>query len=164
MSNDRGDLWVTFNGEIYNHLELRRRLEPRHAFASRSDTEVLLHLYEEMGEDMLPLLDGMFAFALPGPRGLLLARDPLGIKPLYYGRRGDLVLAASELKAFPPMDELHALPAGHFLILGEPNHSQRRIASTRGLLLPRACRTVHRGAPRGRRPLRRSGAAWNGPW
>jgi asparagine synthase (glutamine-hydrolysing) len=119
MSNDRGDLWVTFNGEIYNHLELRRRLEPRHAFASRSDTEVLLHLYEECAEDMLPLLDGMFAFVLTGPRGLLMARDPLGIKPLYYGRRGDLVLAASELKAFPPMDELHALPAGHFLILGD---------------------------------------------
>jgi asparagine synthase (glutamine-hydrolysing) len=125
MTNDRGDLSVTFNGEIYNHLELRRDLEPRHAFASRSDTEVLLHLYEERGEDMLPLLDGMFAFVLAGPRGLLMARDPLGIKPLYYGRCGDLVLAASELKAFPPMDELHALPAGHFLVLGEPRSIPR---------------------------------------
>jgi asparagine synthase (glutamine-hydrolysing) len=125
MSNGRGDLSVTFNGEIYNHLELRRHLEPRHAFASRSDTEVLLHLYEEHGEDMLPLLDGMFAFALAGSRGLLMARDPLGIKPLYYGRCGDLFLAASELKAFPPMDELYALPAGHFLILGEPRNFPR---------------------------------------
>lgn len=117
MVNERGDLAVTFNGEIYNHLELRRALEPRHLFSTRSDTEVLLHLYEEEGEDMLSRLDGMFAFALAGPGGLLLARDPLGIKPLYYGRLGNLFLAASEIKAFPPMDELRALPAGHFLIL-----------------------------------------------
>ncbi|MFA7329445.1 MAG: asparagine synthase-related protein [Candidatus Delongbacteria bacterium] len=115
--NERGDLAVVFNGEIYNHLELRRELAGRHEFRTCSDTEVLLHLYEEVGEDLLGRLDGMFALALAGPAGLLLARDPLGIKPLYYGRAGDLVLAASELKAFPPMDELRALPAGHFLFL-----------------------------------------------
>lgn len=123
MVNERGDLAVSFNGEIYNHLELRGPLESRHAFRTRSDTEVLLHLYEEVGEDMLPLLDGMFAFALAGPRGLLLARDPLGIKPLYYGRAGDLLLVASELKAFPAMDEVRALPAGHFAVVPPPEPS-----------------------------------------
>ncbi|HTP29901.1 MAG TPA: asparagine synthetase B, partial [Anaeromyxobacteraceae bacterium] len=86
MVNERGDLSVVFNGEIYNHLELRRELEARHIFHSRSDTEVLLHLYEDEGEDMLRRLDGMFAFAIAGSHGLLVARDPLGIKPLYVGR------------------------------------------------------------------------------
>lgn len=118
MMNERGDLAVSFNGEIYNHLALRRDIEDHHVFKTRSDTEVLLHLYEEMGEDMLSRLDGMFAFALAGPRGMLLARDPIGIKPLYYGRKGKTFIAASELKAFPEMDELQALPAGHAVIAG----------------------------------------------
>jgi asparagine synthase (glutamine-hydrolysing) len=119
MANERGDLTLTFNGEIYNHLDFRHKLEERHIFKTRSDSEVLLHLYEEESEDMLDQLDGMFAFALAGPHGLLLARDPLGIKPLYTGRRGDMFMAASELKAFPRMDELHMLPAGHALLAGE---------------------------------------------
>jgi len=119
MANERGDLAVAFNGEIYNHRELRRDIEDRHAFRTRADTEVLLHLYEEEGEDMLERLDGMFAIALAGEKGLLLARDSLGIKPLYYGRKGDLFLAASELKAFPRgMDELSVLPAGHAMLAG----------------------------------------------
>ena len=118
MINERGDLAVIFNGEIYNHLDLRRRLEDRHFFRTRSDTEVLLHLYEDEHEDMLDQLDGMFALTLAGPQGVLLARDTLGIKPLYYGCRGHLFLAASELKAFPPMDELRMLPAGHALLAG----------------------------------------------
>jgi asparagine synthase (glutamine-hydrolysing) len=121
MTNERGDLAISFNGEIYNYLDLRQRLHDRHLFHTRSDTEVLVHLYEDIQEDMLDQLDGMFAMALAGPHGLLLARDPLGIKPLYYGRKGDTFLAASELKAFPPMDELHMLPAGHaMLATGEP--------------------------------------------
>ena len=121
MFNERRDLAVVFNGEIYNHLELRKPLESRHQFSSRSDTEILLHMYEEEGEDMLPKLDGMFAFALAGPQGILMARDPLGIKPLYYGRHDKTFLAASELKAFPAMDELYALPAGHAVLgNGEP--------------------------------------------
>ncbi|HTO21606.1 MAG TPA: asparagine synthase-related protein [Spirochaetia bacterium] len=113
MVNERGDLSVVFNGEIYNHLELRRELEARHIFQSRSDTEVLLHLYEEEGEDMLRRLDGMFAFAIAGSHGLLVARDPLGIKPLYVGRAPGTTYIASELKAFPPVDAIEALPAGH---------------------------------------------------
>jgi asparagine synthase (glutamine-hydrolysing) len=118
MTNETGDLAIAFNGEIYNHLALRQPLEGRHVFTNRSDTEVLLHLYEEEGEDMLGRLDGMFALALAGPHGLLLARDPLGIKPLYFGRKGGSVLAASELKAFPPMDDLAMLPAGHAVFAG----------------------------------------------
>jgi asparagine synthase (glutamine-hydrolysing) len=116
MTNERGDLGIAFNGEIYNHLDLRRKLEERHHFRTRSDTEVLLHLYEDEHEDMLDQLDGMFAMALAGPLGLLLARDPLGIKPLYCGHRGNTFLAASELKAFPPMDDLRMLPAGHAML------------------------------------------------
>lgn len=118
IANERGDLLVAFNGEIYNHLALRQPIEGRHLFRTRSDTEVLLHLYEEEGEDMLHRLDGMFAIALAGPHGLLLARDPLGIKPLYYGRRGDAFYAASELKAFPATDEIKMLPAGHAMLVG----------------------------------------------
>lgn len=118
MTNERGDLFVAFNGEIYNHLELRRRIKERHVFKTRSDTEVLLHLYEEEGADMLLKLDGMFAIALAGPHGLFLARDPLGIKPLYYGRQGETFFAASELKAFPPVDEVKMLSAGHAMLAG----------------------------------------------
>jgi len=117
MTNEEGDLAVSFNGEIYNHRELRSSIDGHHTFKTRSDTEVLLHLYEEMGEDMLPKLDGMFAFAIAGPRGVLLARDPMGIKPLYYGRCGNVFAAASEIKAFPPMDELYQFPAGHAMIV-----------------------------------------------
>lgn len=118
MANERGDLAIAFNGEIYNHRELRRQIERRHVFRTRSDTEVLLHLYEEQGEDLLPRLDGMFALALAGPHGLLVARDALGIKPLYYGRRGDTMIFGSELKVFPEMDDLQVLPAGHAMVAG----------------------------------------------
>lgn len=118
MTNERQDLLVAFNGEIYNHLELRSKLEAHHVFKTRSDTEVLLHMYEEEGEDLFRHLDGMFAIALAGPHGLLLARDPMGIKPLYYGWRGKIFMAASELKAFPAMDEIHMLPAGHAMLVG----------------------------------------------
>lgn len=118
MMNETRDLAVAFNGEIYNHRSLRAPIEERHRFATRSDTEVLLHLYEEEGEDMIARLDGMFAFALLGSNGMLVARDPLGIKPLYYGWKRGTFIAASEISAFPEMDELHALPAGHMLSVG----------------------------------------------
>jgi asparagine synthase (glutamine-hydrolysing) len=118
LRNEAGDLAVALNGEIYNHLALRAPLEGRHRFATRSDTEVLVHLWEEVGEDVLPRLDGMFAVAIAGPRGLLLARDPLGIKPLYWAEEGGVFLAASEMKAFPPVRGIRALPAGHALRAG----------------------------------------------
>ena len=87
MSNEDGSIWLTYNGEIYNHEDLREQLHSLgHRFRSRSDTEVIVHGYEQWGIDgVLERLRGMFAFALYDPRlGLLLARDRLGIKPLYY--------------------------------------------------------------------------------
>lgn len=104
MANEAGTLCIVHNGEIFNAPELRRELEARgHRFVTtNSDTEVLLRLYEEKGEAMLGDLNGMFAFVLyDRPRGLLFgARDPVGIKPLYYTRRASLFAFASELKSF----------------------------------------------------------------
>jgi asparagine synthase (glutamine-hydrolysing) len=100
MSNEDGSLWLVFNGEIYNFRELRRELEPRHRFKSRTDAEVLIHLYEERGDDAVAALEGMFAFALwdAGRQRLLLARDRAGKKPLYYHDGPGLFAFASEVK------------------------------------------------------------------
>src|SRR5712692_11205731 len=90
MATDDGALVVTFNGEIYNYLELRRELQAHgHVFHTQSDTEVLLHGYRQWGRDMPARLKGMFAFALAdrGRRQLFLARDRFGEKPLFYVER-----------------------------------------------------------------------------
>lgn len=108
MTNEDGNVWITLNGEIYNHAELRPSLEARgHHYRTRSDTETILHLYEEEGERCVERLRGMFAFAIwdRARRELLLARDRLGIKPLYYAVNGNELLFASEIKAI-----LAALP------------------------------------------------------
>ena len=102
MMNANGKLVVTFNGEIYNYRQLRASLETRgHVFRTQTDTEVLLHLYAEKGEDMVHDLRGMFAFGLwdAEKSALLLARDPYGIKPLYYADDGWTVRFASQVKA-----------------------------------------------------------------
>ncbi len=102
MPNADGTLIVTFNGEIYNYRELRRSLETRgYRFRSNSDTEVLLHLYAEKGEAMVHDLRGMFAFAIwdTRHRRLFMARDPYGIKPLYYADDGRTLRFASQVKA-----------------------------------------------------------------
>ena len=102
MANEDETIWITFNGEIYNHLERRAPLVSRgHVFKSRSDTEVIVHAYEESGHGCVSWLDGMFAFALwdAGRRELLLARDRLGKKPLYYTSAGGRFMFASEIKA-----------------------------------------------------------------
>ncbi|KPJ61628.1 MAG: hypothetical protein AMJ46_00585 [Latescibacteria bacterium DG_63] len=102
MTNEDESLWVVFNGEIYNYVELRKELlEKGHTFRTRSDTEVILHSYEEYGESFVHHFNGMFAFALwdKGERKLLLARDRIGIKPLYYAEEGSRFLFASEIKA-----------------------------------------------------------------
>ena len=102
MSNEDGTLWIVFNGEIYNFIELRDGLVSKgHRFMSRTDTEVILRLYEEEGVECIRKLRGMFAFALWDRRNrlLFLARDRVGKKPLFYRNDGKSFLFASEIKA-----------------------------------------------------------------
>lgn len=102
MCNEDGTLWIVFNGEIYNYQPLMAELRDKgHAFSSATDTEVILHAYEEWGEACLERLEGMFAFCIHDIRNrtAFLARDHLGIKPLYYRFDGETLLFASELKA-----------------------------------------------------------------
>lgn len=103
MCNETGSVWITFNGEIYNYLELRNRLLALgHTFVTHSDTEVLVHGYEQWGAGLLNELRGMFAFAIADleKQQLLIARDHFGIKPLYYAQCGETFAFASELQAF----------------------------------------------------------------
>src|SRR5947208_5451528 len=149
IANEDGTVHVVQNGEIYNHEALRRELEAAgHRFRTRCDTEVLVHLYEEHGDDFARRLRGMFAIALWDGRGagrLVLARDRFGIKPLLYRVAGGELAFASELRALPrgeidlgaleaflafnsipaPLTifrECRKLPAGHVLVWegGEP--------------------------------------------
>lgn len=102
MSNEDGTVQVTYNGEIYNFAEIKRDLEERgHVFTSHTDTEVIVHAWEEYGIEMLHRFRGMFAFGLLDLKrnALLLARDRLGIKPLYYAIRDGRIRFASEIKA-----------------------------------------------------------------
>ena len=101
LSNEDGTLWIVFNGEIYNHSDLRQQLTARgHIFRSHSDTEVIVHLYEEHGRDCVQHLRGMFAFAIwdSEQRRLFVARDRLGIKPLYYHLAKNSFVFGSEIK------------------------------------------------------------------
>jgi asparagine synthase (glutamine-hydrolysing) len=102
LSNEDGSLWISFNGEIFNHVELREELEPLgHAFRTRSDTEVIVHAWEAWGEAAFARFNGQFALALWDARRerLALARDPLGVRPLYTCVHGGRLWFASEVKA-----------------------------------------------------------------
>jgi asparagine synthase (glutamine-hydrolysing) len=112
-SNEDGSVWITFNGEIYNFAALRCELESKgHIFRSHTDTEAVIHLYEEYGADCLNHLNGMFAFAICDLRAsspkLFLARDHFGIKPLYYYEQSGRLAFASEIKALLEVDGIEA--------------------------------------------------------
>lgn len=118
MKTEDGNLVITFSGEIYNYKNLRVELERKgYRFHSQSDTEVLLHLYTEKGVDMLNALRGMFAFAIwdNKKKGLFIARDPFGIKPLYYADNGKTFYLASQVKALLKTARMDTRPeaAGH---------------------------------------------------
>jgi asparagine synthase (glutamine-hydrolysing) len=123
--NEDRSVWIVFNGEIYNFPELRRELEASgHRFCSHSDTEVIVHLYEEMGSECVQKLRGMFAFALYDERRhkLLMARDRLGKKPLHYAHLNDRLLFGSEIKALlavaPELTEIHNPAILQYLYFG----------------------------------------------
>ncbi|HDH40886.1 MAG TPA: hypothetical protein ENG12_00530 [Candidatus Altiarchaeales archaeon] len=101
MSNENNSVWITYNGEVYNFKELRDGLEREgHIFKSETDTEVLIHAYEEYGPDFISGVNGMFAFCIydSEKRILFLCRDRLGIKPLYYYWDGERFIFSSEVK------------------------------------------------------------------
>jgi asparagine synthase (glutamine-hydrolysing) len=114
FANATGDVWLVGNGEVYNHEQVRATLAPA-PFATRSDNEVALHLLDERGPAALDELEGMFAFLVAGEDGrFIAARDPVGIKPLYWAQREDVVRFASEIAAFAPawMPHVEAFPPG----------------------------------------------------
>ncbi|MFC1926803.1 asparagine synthase B [Chloroflexota bacterium] len=113
---NNGRAGIICNGEIYNFRYLRDKLVSKYDFQTDSDTEVILHLYQEKGPECVTELDGMFAFAIYDGNNYMLARDPIGIKPLYYGYVGDKLYFTSELGAMTlaGVDEVHEFPAGHY--------------------------------------------------
>jgi asparagine synthase (glutamine-hydrolysing) len=113
MPNEESTHWICYNGEFYNHLDFRPYLESKgHRFRSRSDTETLLHLWEEKGSDCLHEIAGIFSFALWDSieRELILARDPLGVKQLYYYDTGSYVIFASEIKSILACEDVQRSP------------------------------------------------------
>jgi len=112
------DAWIAFNGEIYNYRELQRKYLPEQNLKTHSDTEVLLHLFKKFGPEFIKLLDGMFAFVIYRNGETLMARDPLGIKPLYLGKSADgaTTYFASEIKTLQGFaSSIQEFPAGHWL-------------------------------------------------
>ena len=111
-----GNAGIVCNGEIYNFHKLKKTLAPEFRFKTKSDSEVILHSYQKKGPECVKDLDGMFAFALFDGEDYMLARDPIGIKPLYYGYQNDKMYFSSELGAMghADLDQVHEFPAGHY--------------------------------------------------
>lgn len=121
IADEAENLHIVANGEIYNHQELRSAL-PRHSFRSRSDSEAALHLVEQEGAEAIAQLEGMYAFAIAGKDGrFLVARDPVGIKPLYWSEDGKTHLFASELRAYDRarLPRVREFPPGHYWTLAD---------------------------------------------
>jgi asparagine synthase (glutamine-hydrolysing) len=116
-----GRTGIICNGEIYNFKALKENLVSKYCFTTNSDTEVILHLYREKGPECVKELDGMFAFAISNGEDFMLARDPIGIKPLYYGYVNGNLYFTSELGAMTlaGVDEVYEFPAGHYYTPGE---------------------------------------------
>ena len=106
--NEDSTIWVVLNGEIYNFREIRKQLEPNHKFYTNSDTEVIVHAYEEYGENCVNYFNGMFAFAIwdTKKKKLFLARDRLGVKPLFFCKINDDLLFSSEIKSILQLEEI----------------------------------------------------------
>jgi asparagine synthase (glutamine-hydrolysing) len=157
MSNEDGSVWIVFNGEIYNYAALKSSLEAKgHVFRTKSDTEVIIHLYEDQGEGCVAMLEGMFSFALwdRSKRELLAARDRMGKKPFHYCLSGKSIIFSSEIKGIlqdphvpssVDTEALHdyltlmyvpsprtmfkavkKLPAGHYMVFGSGGFAVRK--------------------------------------
>ncbi len=115
LSKDR-NIGIICNGEIYNFRRLKKNISDKYIFQTQSDSEVILHLFREKGPECLKELDGMFAFAITDGNQYMLARDPIGIKPLYYGYHKNNLYFSSELGAMSlaGVGEVHEFPAGHY--------------------------------------------------
>jgi asparagine synthase (glutamine-hydrolysing) len=141
IANEDENLWIVYNGELYNHEELRKDLESRgHRYRTKSDTETIIHLYEEYGPDCVKYLRGMFAFAIwdRRRRHLFIARDRLGIKPLYYHFDGQTLLFGSEIKtilAFPGVRaEFNRATLAEYLAFGYISEPETMYAGINKLL------------------------------
>jgi asparagine synthase (glutamine-hydrolysing) len=141
LANENRDVWIVFNGEIYNHAELRVDLESKgHQYRTRSDTETIVHLYEQYGQDCVKHLRGMFAFAIwdRRKRVLFAARDRMGIKPFYYRWDGKSFLFGSEIKtilAYPGADaEFDRSTLAEYLTFGYITGPQTMYAGIRKLM------------------------------
>jgi len=154
LSNENRDVWIVFNGEIYNHAELRSDLEARgHQYRSRSDTETIVHLYEEYGRDCVKHLRGMFAFVIwdRRKRVLFAARDRLGIKPFYYRWDGKSFLFGSEIKAilaYPDISaEFNRGTLGEYLAFGYLTGPETMYAGIQKLMPGHTLELSERNAP-----------------
>jgi asparagine synthase (glutamine-hydrolysing) len=155
LANENRDVWIVFNGEIYNHAELREDLESRgHQYRTRSDTETIVHLYEEYGSECVKHLRGMFAFVIwdRRKRALFAARDRLGIKPFYYRWDGKSFLFGSEIKtilAYPGVGaEFDRGTLAEYLTFGYITGQQTMWAGIRKLMPGHTLELSERGEPK----------------